>query len=52
MARAFDTVLHKGKLGQIYNIGTEFEVSNLEVSRHLLREYGLTERESEVRLFL
>jgi dTDP-D-glucose 4,6-dehydratase len=49
VARAFDTVLHKGIIGEIYNIGTEFEVSNLDVSRALLREYGLADKESEVR---
>lgn len=52
VARAFDTVLHKGKLGQIYNIGTEFEISNLEVARALLAEYGLTARESEYITFV
>jgi dTDP-D-glucose 4,6-dehydratase len=32
VAEAFDTVLHKGELGEVYNIGTEKERSVLDVS--------------------
>jgi hypothetical protein len=32
VAAAFDTVLHKGEVGQVYNIGTEKERSVLDVS--------------------
>ena len=31
VARAFDTVLHKGIVGEVYNIGTQKERSVLEV---------------------
>jgi dTDP-D-glucose 4,6-dehydratase len=31
VANAFDTVLHKGIVGQVYNIGTQKERSVLEV---------------------
>jgi len=37
VARAFDCVLHRGVVGQIYNIGGENEVSNLDVAKSLLR---------------
>ncbi|KAL6913121.1 hypothetical protein ACHAP8_004410 [Fusarium lateritium] len=35
-ADAFDTILHKGQIGQIYNVGSHDEVSNLELSSMLL----------------
>ncbi|KEY69402.1 hypothetical protein S7711_05716 [Stachybotrys chartarum IBT 7711] len=35
-ADAFDTILHKGQLGQIYNVGSLDEVSNLELCNMLL----------------
>ncbi|RYP51631.1 hypothetical protein DL769_010783 [Monosporascus sp. CRB-8-3] len=37
-ADAFDTILHKGTLGQIYNVGSYDEVSNLDLCRLLLKE--------------
>lgn len=35
--RAIDAVLHKGKIGEVYNIGTGHEKENLEVTNLLLR---------------
>lgn len=35
-AEAFDTILHRGELGQTYNVDSEYEFSNLEVARKLL----------------
>ncbi|MGD0780401.1 MAG: dTDP-glucose 4,6-dehydratase [Dehalococcoidales bacterium] len=35
--RALDTVLQNGKIGEIYNIGTGDEKTNLKLVRHLLR---------------
>ena len=35
-ADAFDTILHKGQLGQIYNVGSSDEISNLDLCRKLL----------------
>ncbi|KAK2672140.1 hypothetical protein RAB80_012219 [Fusarium oxysporum f. sp. vasinfectum] len=35
-ADAFDTILHKGQIGQIYNVGSQDEVSNLELCGMLL----------------
>ena len=40
VARAFITLLHKGAIGQIYNIGTEFEISNRQVALDLIRLMG------------
>ena len=37
-ADAFDTILHKGTLGQIYNVGSYDEISNLQLCRLLLNE--------------
>lgn len=39
-AEAFDTILHRGKIGEVYNVGSAHEMSNLELCAHLLREFG------------
>ncbi|KAJ3310202.1 hypothetical protein HDV04_005219 [Boothiomyces sp. JEL0838] len=38
---AFDTILHKGTIGQIYNIGSMNEVSNKDLCKLLLDEFGI-----------
>ncbi|KAL9036994.1 MAG: hypothetical protein Q9214_005890 [Letrouitia sp. 1 TL-2023] len=45
-AEAFDTILHKGSIGQIYNIGSADEISNLTLCSKLLKEFGLDESEN------
>ena len=35
-ADAFDTILHKGQLGQIYNVGSYDEISNIDLCGKLL----------------
>lgn len=40
---AIDLILHKGKEGEVYNIGGHNEKSNLEVVRTILRELGKPE---------
>jgi dTDP-glucose 4,6-dehydratase len=40
-ADAFDTILHKGQLGQVYNVGSYDEISNLELCSKLLTEIGI-----------
>ncbi|KAJ6786522.1 hypothetical protein PWT90_07041 [Aphanocladium album] len=35
-ADAFDTILHKGQIGQIYNVGSSDEVSNIDLCAKLL----------------
>lgn len=41
--RAIDTVIHKGKAGEIYNIGGNNELENIEVVKLILRKIGKTE---------
>ncbi len=41
--KAIDLILHKGKVGETYNIGTNEEHNNLEITRMLLEILGLTE---------
>jgi dTDP-glucose 4,6-dehydratase len=43
VARAFDTVLHKGVVGQVYNIGTQKERSVLEVVSAIAKHLGVNE---------
>jgi dTDP-D-glucose 4,6-dehydratase len=38
-ADAFDFVLAKGVVGQIYNVGSAAEVANLDLCKHLLTEF-------------
>jgi dTDP-glucose 4,6-dehydratase len=40
-ADAFDTILHKGQMGQIYNVGSYDEIANKEVCGKLLSEMGI-----------
>ncbi len=47
MVNAFDIIIHKGTHGEIYNIGTSFEISNIELARKLLEKYDLKDREEE-----
>ena len=39
-ARAIDLLLHKGKLGEVYNIGTNDEKSNMEITKLILQTMG------------
>ena len=40
VVKAFDIVLHKGKVHEIYNIGTDFEISVLDMCRKLIKIMG------------
>ncbi|HHY99819.1 MAG TPA: dTDP-glucose 4,6-dehydratase [Tissierellia bacterium] len=40
---AIDLIIHKGRLGEVYNIGGHNEMSNLEVVRTILRELNKPE---------
>jgi dTDP-D-glucose 4,6-dehydratase len=42
-ASAFDTILHKGQVGQIYNIGADVEISNRDLCRKLLEEFQISQ---------
>lgn len=46
-ADAFDTILHKGHLGQIYNVGSSDEVSNLELCGKILTSMGIPHATSD-----
>ncbi|KAF4548125.1 GDP-mannose 4,6 dehydratase-like protein 3 [Elsinoe fawcettii] len=39
-ADAFDTILHRGQIGTIYNVGSRDEVSNLGLCTKLLEHFG------------
>jgi dTDP-glucose 4,6-dehydratase len=40
VSRAFDIILHRGKIHEVYNIGTEFEISVLGMCRKLIAVMG------------
>jgi len=48
VARAFDTILHKGEVGLIYNIGGENEQANITVAKDLIKILGYTDKEDEM----
>ncbi len=45
--RAVDLILHKGALGEVYNIGTGEGITNIELTRLILHELGKDERSIE-----
>ncbi|KAI8393911.1 uncharacterized protein BYT42DRAFT_552648 [Radiomyces spectabilis] len=48
VADAFDMVLHKGQVGETYNIGSAFEISNLELAKRLIRLFGYKDVENHL----
>jgi dTDP-glucose 4,6-dehydratase len=52
VAKAFDLILHKGTVGEIYNIGINVEQSNLKVAKDILELFDLTEKEKELIVFV
>ncbi|CAH1781323.1 unnamed protein product [Owenia fusiformis] len=52
VAAAFDTILHKGESGQVYNIGTDFEMSVLELAKFLIKKMKGITGEDEIAKFL
>ena len=40
---AIDTVLHKGKIGEVYNVGGHNEKTNMEITRLILEAMGKDE---------
>ncbi len=44
---AIDTVLHKGKVGEVYNIGGHNEKTNMEITKIILNEMGKDENSIE-----
>lgn len=47
VAHAFEIILFKGVLGEIYNIGSRFEISNKETTQRLLQLFKLDHEESK-----
>jgi dTDP-glucose 4,6-dehydratase len=41
---AIDLVLHKGKIGEVYNIGGNFEIPNIELTKIILKNLGKTDK--------
>jgi len=52
VANAFETILHKGKVGHIYNIGGENEQSNLQVAKNLIKILGKEDKTDELITFV
>lgn len=52
VARAFEIILFKGKVGLIYNIGGTNEKANIEVARALVKLAGLEDREDQLMTFV
>ena len=48
VAEAFDLIFHKGEIGSVYNIGTSFCKSNLEVAKDIIEVMGLKDREGDL----
>ncbi len=49
-ADAFDTILHKGRLGEVYNVDSRDEVSNFELATKLLSMFGINDTDSWIQL--
>jgi len=41
---AINLVLHKGKIGEVYNIGGSFEIPNIELTKIILKNLGKTDK--------
>eukprot|EP00741_Cyanophora_paradoxa_P022497 tig00021464_g21723.t1 len=52
VADAFEIILFKGKTGEVYNIGTDFEMNMLQLAKELLKIFGFQEKESEMLEFV
>jgi dTDP-D-glucose 4,6-dehydratase len=46
IADALDTILHKGHIGQIYNIASKDEISNSDICSRLLNIFGISHNSS------
>jgi len=45
VANALDIILHHGQIGEIYNIGSNFEISNVDLARTLISQFGYKEED-------
>ncbi|GAB5365909.1 hypothetical protein AAMO2058_001098900 [Amorphochlora amoebiformis] len=46
-AAAYEKVLFEGKIGEVYNVGTESEVSVLQVTKAIIKAFGLEKEEEK-----
>lgn len=49
-ADAFDTILHKGSIGEIYNVDSKDEIENLHLAKKLCTAFGIGEEGFESRI--
>jgi len=47
VASAFDVICHRGEIGEVYNIGTDFELSMAELAKMMIARFGLQGEEAE-----
>jgi len=52
VAEAFDVLLHKASVGEIYNIGGNNELPNLAVAKEIIRALGMQDREASLLTFV
>ncbi|GMH54108.1 hypothetical protein TrRE_jg10792 [Triparma retinervis] len=52
VAKAFDTILHKGKVGDIYNIGGNNELPNIQVAKEIIKCLDLQDQEETLLTFV
>merc|ERR1719320_1998169 len=52
VAKAFDLILHKGTTGEIYNIGTDNELRNIDVAEALIKAFGKEEQKDKIISFV
>ncbi|USW54361.1 Putative dTDP-glucose 4,6-dehydratase, NAD(P)-binding domain, NAD(P)-binding domain superfamily [Septoria linicola] len=47
-ADAFDTILHKGVIGEIYNVDSKDEIENLDLAKKLCKAFGIEDFEKHI----
>jgi dTDP-glucose 4,6-dehydratase len=52
VAKAFDVICHNGVIGEVYNIGTDVEFTNLQLAEYLLRHYKLEDQREKYLKFV
>ena len=49
LTRALTIILLHGKFGETYNIGSDCEITNLELTRSLLRHFNIADEKNSIR---
>ncbi|KAF2218088.1 hypothetical protein CERZMDRAFT_92707 [Cercospora zeae-maydis SCOH1-5] len=47
-ADAFDTILHRGSMGEIYNVDSKDEIENLDLAKKLCKAFGVEDWEKHI----